>query len=60
MPEQPKKLLDVVRNTLRIKHYSFRTEQSYVDWIMRYILFQNGVIMVSESCQHRSAGEPNH
>ena len=38
MPE-PKKLLDVVRDVLRTKHYSYRTEQTYVDWIKRYILF---------------------
>jgi integron integrase len=34
-----KKLLDQVRDTLRTKHYSYRTEQTYVDWIRRYILF---------------------
>jgi integron integrase len=38
MPE-PKKLLDQVRDVLRIKHYSYRTEQTYVDWIKRYIIF---------------------
>jgi len=38
MPE-PKKLLDVVRDVLRTKHYSYRTEQTYVDWIKRYIFF---------------------
>lgn len=36
---QPPKLLDQVRDKLRVKHYSIRTEQSYVDWIKRYILF---------------------
>ena len=35
----PKKLLDQVRETLRLKHYSYRTEQAYVDWIKRFILF---------------------
>jgi tetratricopeptide (TPR) repeat protein len=30
MPE-PRKLLDQVRDVLRIKHYSYRTEQTYVD-----------------------------
>lgn len=39
MPEKPKKLLDQVRDAIRIKHYSYRTEQSYVDWVRRYILF---------------------
>lgn len=33
------KLLDLVRDKLRVKHYSIRTEQSYTDWIKRYILF---------------------
>ncbi len=33
------KLLDLVRDTIRRKHYSIRTEQSYIDWIRRFILF---------------------
>ena len=33
------KLLDQVRAVLRLKHYSLRTEESYVDWIKRFILF---------------------
>src|SRR5213594_2106194 len=33
------KLLDQVRNIIRRKHYSSRTEQAYVDWIKRFILF---------------------
>lgn len=37
-PLQPR-LLDVVRERLRLKHYSMRTEKSYVGWIRRYILF---------------------
>jgi integron integrase len=32
------KLLDQVRGKIRIKHYSLRTEQVYVDWIRRFIL----------------------
>lgn len=39
MPEKPKKLLDLVRDALRAKHYSYRTEQTYIDWIRRYIIF---------------------
>lgn len=31
------KLLDLVRGKIRVKHYSIRTEQAYVDWIKRYI-----------------------
>jgi integron integrase len=33
------KLLDQVRETIRRKHYSIRTETTYIDWIRRYILF---------------------
>lgn len=36
---KPPKLLDQVRNKLRVKHYSIRTEQSYVGWIKRFIFF---------------------
>ena len=35
---EPPKLLDLVRVKIRLKHYSIRTEQAYVDWIKRYIL----------------------
>jgi len=35
----PKRLLDQVRDTLRLKHYSYRTEQAYVGWTTRYVLF---------------------
>lgn len=31
------KLLDQVRGKIRLKHYSIRTEQAYVDWIKCYI-----------------------
>jgi Phage integrase, N-terminal SAM-like domain len=37
----PPKLLDRVRQAIRLKHYSYRTEQTYVSWIKRYILFHN-------------------
>ncbi|MEI7842709.1 MAG: integron integrase [Gallionellaceae bacterium] len=38
---QSPKLLDQVRDKLRVKHYAIRTEQSYVDWIKRYIYFHD-------------------
>ena len=41
MEPRPKKLLDQVRDTIRLKHYSYKTEQTYVGWIRRYILFHN-------------------
>jgi len=36
-----KKLLDVVRDKIRFKHYSISTEKTYVHWIKHYILFHN-------------------
>jgi integron integrase len=44
---RPKKLLDQVRDAIRLKHYSYRTEQAYVGWIKRYVLF-HGVRHPSE------------
>lgn len=38
-PNPKLKLLDQVREVLRLKHYSIRTERSYCDWIRRYIKF---------------------
>ncbi|MEP7250518.1 MAG: integron integrase [Spartobacteria bacterium] len=36
---RPPRLLDRVRWHLRVKHYSLRTEQVYLQWIRRFILF---------------------
>ena len=35
------KLLDQVRDAIRLRHSSIRTEQTYTDWIKRFILFHN-------------------
>ena len=37
--ENRPKLLDQVRNKVRLKHYSIRTEQTYVGWIKRFVRF---------------------
>ena len=38
--DKPKrKLLDQVREVMRLKHYSLRTERTYCDWIERFIRF---------------------
>jgi integron integrase len=37
-PDSPR-LLARVRDKIRLKHYSIRTEQAYVEWIKRFILF---------------------
>src|SRR3954467_2247430 len=36
---QPPKLLDRVRQACRVRHYSYRTEEAYADWVRRFILF---------------------
>lgn len=38
--QQPR-LLDRVRREIRVRHYSIRTESSYVDWIKRFIIFND-------------------
>ena len=38
--QQPK-LLDQVRQVLRLHHYSIHTERSYVDWIVRFVRFHS-------------------
>lgn len=35
---KPQRLLDQVRDRLRFRHYSLRTEQAYLGWIRRYML----------------------
>ena len=34
-----KKLLDMVRDKVRFKHYSMSTEKTYVHWIKHYIFY---------------------
>jgi len=41
MQSPPKKLLDQVRDAIRLKHYAYRTEETYVQWVRRYILFHS-------------------
>jgi integron integrase len=40
-PNPKLKLLDQLREVLRLRHYSIRTEQSYCDWVKRFIRFHN-------------------
>lgn len=37
--ERAPKLLDALRAQLRVMHYAIRTEEAYVDWVRRFILF---------------------
>jgi hypothetical protein len=49
----PPRLLDRVRDAIRTRHYSRRTEEAYVHWIRRYIVFHQthpsemGVVEIS-------------
>jgi len=38
-PGMAEKLLDRMRRVIRVRHYSYRTEQAYVHWARRFILF---------------------
>jgi integron integrase len=41
VPAPKRKLLDQVRDAIRTRHYSYRTEEAYVGWIKRFILFHH-------------------
>jgi len=38
---RPPRLLDQVRDKLRMLHYSYRTEQQYLQWARRFILLHD-------------------
>ena len=38
-PAPPQRLLDRLREAIRVRHYSIRTEDAYVDWARRFIRF---------------------
>jgi integron integrase len=37
--DEPPRLLDQLRHHAQLRHYSYRTEQAYVGWVRRFILF---------------------
>ena len=39
VPNPKLRLMDQMREVLRLRHYSIRTETSYCDWVRRYIRF---------------------
>lgn len=41
-PDSKLRLMDQVRQVLRYHHYAYRTEQTYCDWILRYVKFHGG------------------
>ena len=46
MTENKPRLLDQVRQIIRVKHYSLRTEESYINWIKRFIFLNNKNILL--------------
>jgi len=39
VPNPKARLLDQIREVMRLKHYALRTEQTYVQWVRRYVVF---------------------
>ena len=56
---KPKKLLEQVKDQIKLCNYSHRTEESYILWIKKYIyFFQKNILLnvkISRRCK-RSAG----
>lgn len=41
-PDSRLRLMEQVKQVLRYYHYAYRTEQTYCDWILRYVKFHGG------------------
>src|SRR5882672_7192060 len=61
---RPRKLLDHVRDVLRVNHYAARTEEAYTGWIRRFILYHGkkhpremGALEVELFLTHLAVGE---
>ena len=39
LPFRPPRLLEQIRRKIRVKHYSIRTEEAYVDWARRFLVW---------------------
>ena len=39
IPNPKLKLLEQMREVMRLKHYSLRTERTYCEWVRRYVRF---------------------
>ena len=53
--QQPR-LLDEVRQVLRLHQYSIHTERSYADWIVRFV--QHRVRLTATGAERRATLEP--
>ena len=51
-----KKLVDQICDVMRVKHYSLRTEQSYCDWVKRFIRFDSFAPVHMHSNESLSVG----
>jgi site-specific recombinase XerD len=47
-PDPKLKLMEQMRQVLRYHHYAYRTEQTYCDWIVRYIKFHGSQTLPSQ------------
>lgn len=54
MPES-RKLLDRVRDAIRVRHYSIRTEEAYAGWILRFLRFHHMRHPASMGAEHVNA-----
>ncbi|RLB32319.1 MAG: integron integrase [Deltaproteobacteria bacterium] len=48
--KKEKKLLDEVRDIMRLHHYSIHTERTYIEWIKRYVQYHH--MQTREDLQH--------
>jgi len=55
--EIKKKLLDIVRDKIRFKHYSYYTEKTYIHWIKCYVFFHNKKHILQAGIDLRSIQE---
>lgn len=51
-PAQGKKLLEQMREQMRVKQYSFRTEKTYLHWAREYIFFHNPELKQGKVARH--------
>jgi integron integrase len=51
-PTQVKKLLEQMRDQIRVKQYSFRTEKTYLHWVREYFLYHNPELKQGKVAKH--------
>ena len=57
MDDKPVKLLDLVRNKIRLRHYSIRTEKAYISWIKRCRSLQVMMILIQKHIFHSNEAD---